>query len=83
MLLIAVNLNRSSEFDEDVAEGVALTESAGFYVAQVLTANRLKSRSKFFFVGSGKLDEIKTLCDTLKPSAIVINHNISRFRSVI
>lgn len=76
VLLIAVNLNRSSEFDEDVAEGVALTESAGFYVAQVLTANRPKVDPSFF-VGSGKLDEIKTLCDTLKPSAIVINHNIS------
>lgn len=76
VLLIAVNLNRNSEFDEDVAEGVALTESAGFYVAQVLTANRPKVDPSFF-VGSGKLDEIKTLCDTLKPSAVVINHNIS------
>ncbi|TXI97869.1 MAG: GTPase HflX [Neisseriales bacterium] len=76
VLLIAVNLNRNSEFDEDVAEGIALTESAGFYVAQVLMTNRPKVDPSFF-VGSGKLDEIKTLCETLKPIAVIFNHNIS------
>jgi GTP-binding protein HflX len=76
VLLIAVNLNRNSEFDEDVAEGIALTESAGFYVAQVLMTNRPKVDPSFF-VGSGKLDEIKTLCETLKPVAVIFNHNIS------
>ncbi|MBX9598370.1 MAG: GTPase HflX [Burkholderiales bacterium] len=76
VLLIAVNLNRNSEFDEDVAEGIALTESAGFYVAQVLMTNRPKVDPSFF-VGSGKLDEIKTLCETLKPVAVIFNHNIT------
>ena len=47
VLLIAVNLNRNSEFDEDVAEGIALTESAGFYVAQVLMTNRPKVDPSF------------------------------------
>ncbi|MEN9946650.1 MAG: GTPase HflX [Pseudomonadota bacterium] len=75
-LIIAVNLNRNSYFDEDVAEGIALVESAGYQVLQVITMNRPKTDPSFF-VGSGKVAEIKALCAELTPDVLIFNHNIS------
>lgn len=75
-LIIALNLNYNSEFDEDVAEVCALSESAGYQVLQVIVANRPKPDAKLF-VGSGKLAEIKICCDDLKPQVLIINHNIT------
>lgn len=74
-IIVAVNINNNHDFDEDVSEAVALTESAGYEIAQVITMNRPKP-DPTFFVGKGKLDEIKAICDTLKPNVLIINHNI-------
>lgn len=74
-LLVAVNINRNLEFDEDVAEAISLAESAGYEILQILTSNRAKPDSSYF-IGSGKAEEIKTLCDAIKPDVLIINHNI-------
>lgn len=74
-IIVAVNINNNHDFDEDVAEAISLTESAGYNVLQVITMNRPKP-DPTFFVGKGKLDEIKTLCESLKPDVLIVNHNI-------
>lgn len=74
-IIVAINLNRNNDFDEDVAESVSLAESAGYKVVQVITSNRPKPDPSFF-MGKGKLDEIKTICDSIKPNVLIINHNI-------
>lgn len=74
-ILVAVNINRNLEFDEDMAEAVSLAESAGYEILHVLTSNRQKPDSSYF-VGSGKAEEIKTLCEAIKPDVLIINHNI-------
>lgn len=74
-IVIAVNINQNHDFDSDVDEAIALVESAGYDILQTVTMNRPKP-DPTFFVGSGKLDEIKSICDALKPSVLIINHNI-------
>lgn len=75
-IIVAINIDRNPDFEEDIGEATALAESAGYEVLQVVTANRAKP-DVALFVGSGKADEIKVLCDAVKPDALIINHNIS------
>jgi GTP-binding protein HflX len=75
-LIIAINFNRNPDFADDVAEAISLTESAGYQVIEVITANRPKP-DPTLFVGSGKIEEIKAICANLNPHAIIFNHNIS------
>ncbi len=75
-IVVAINFDRNQDFEEDVGEAISLAESAGYKIAHVLTANRSKP-DVALFVGSGKAEEIKTLCDNIKPDALIINHNIS------
>lgn len=74
-VIVAININRNPDFDEDVAEAIALVESAGYIIKQVITANRPRADPKLF-VGRGKLDEIKVICEAIEPDALIINHNI-------
>ncbi len=75
-VLVTVNLKRSSDFEEDVAEATLLVESAGYEVAEIVRVNRDKPDSSYF-VGTGKLEEIQAVCNTIKPNVIIINHNIA------
>ena len=75
-IIIAINFNRNSDFEDDVAEAIALTESAGYLVSQVITANKDKP-DVALFVGSGKADEIKSICEAVNPDVVIFNHNIS------
>lgn len=74
-IIVAINLNRNLEFDEDVAEAVSLANSANYEVIQVITSNRPRPDPSFF-VGSGKVEEIKAICEALNPDVIIVNHNI-------
>lgn len=74
-LIVAVNLNHDENFAEDLSEAIALAESAGYVIEQVITCNRPKP-DPTYFVGKGKLDEIKTICETIEPQVLIINHNI-------
>jgi GTPase len=75
-LLICVNFNRDSDFIELVEEGVDLVESAGYTITQTVTMNKTSVDPKFF-VGKGKVDEIKTACQAQDIKTIIINHNLS------
>ncbi|AUR51736.1 GTPase HflX [Aquella oligotrophica] len=75
-LIVAINFNRNPDFDDDVSEALALAESAGYKIGQVITANRDRP-DVALFVGSGKAEEIKSICDSLNPDVVMINHNIS------
>lgn len=75
-VIVAINFNRNPDFTEDVEESVALAESAGFKVIQVLTANRDKPDSTLF-VGKGKADEINSVCTALNLQAVIFGHNIT------
>lgn len=75
-VIVAINFNRNPDFTEDVEESVALAESAGFNVVQVLTANRDKPDSTLF-IGKGKAEEINSVCTALNPQVVIFGHNIT------
>lgn len=75
-LIVAINFNRNPDFEDDVSEALALAESAGYKIGQVIIANRDRP-DVALFVGSGKAEEIKSICDSLNPDVVMINHNIS------
>lgn len=75
-ILIAVNLDRNDDFEEDIAEAVLLANSGGYEIVQIVRLNRDKPDSGYF-VGTGKLEEIKAICDAINPSVIIVNHNIA------
>ncbi|MFN7095285.1 MAG: GTPase HflX, partial [Burkholderiales bacterium] len=75
-LVICINFNRDRDFAELVEEGIALVQSAGYDILQTIIVNRTTVDRKFF-IGSGKVDEIKALCTQLEVDTIIINHNLS------
>jgi GTP-binding protein HflX len=76
IIFICVNINRDKEFEALVEEGTALVLSAGYEIAEVVKINRPNIDSKFF-IGSGKVVEIKQLQTILNVNKIVVNHNLS------
>ena len=76
VLLICVNFNRDPDFNELVEEGIGLVEAAGYTVCDTITLNKTSVDPKFF-VGRGKVDEIKTMSQALEVKNIIINHNLS------
>ena len=75
-IIVAINFARNPNFDDDLAEALALAKSAGYTIVEVVTANRPKADASLF-VGKGKAEEIKSLCESLEPDVLIINHNIS------
>ena len=75
-IIVAINFGRNPDYADDLEEVVALATSAGYSIVEVITANRPKP-DPTLFVGKGKADEIKTICETLEPAVLIINHNIS------
>lgn len=76
VLLVCINLNKDPDFADLVEEGVELVNSAQYNLMHTLTANKLSPDPKYF-VGSGKLEEIKSLCTSLNIKAVIINHNLT------
>ncbi len=75
-LVIAINFNRDPDYKELVAEGVSLVESAGYEVILLTELSRPKVDPKFF-VGSGKLEELKISCATLNIDTVIFIQNLS------
>ena len=76
VILVCVNLKQDRDFDELVAEGIGLVESAGYNIAETMIVNRKVVDNKFF-IGSGKVEELKVLSDMTEPKTIIINHNLT------
>ncbi len=74
-ILVCVGLGRAPEPDR-VEEFVALARSAGAEVLEVVTATR-KSAEPRFFLGTGKVAEIKLRLAALGADLLVIDHALS------
>jgi GTPase len=61
---------------DTLAECVELARSAGVVVADTVTAVRDQPHSRWF-VGSGKLDEIRDLLRTTAADLLIVNHELS------
>ena len=75
-LLIGVNINKQYYFNESMDELKNLAISCDFEVVGQMEQN-LKEINKTFYVGSGKLEEIKYLANDLKVDLIIFNNELS------
>lgn len=74
--LIGVNINKQYYFNESMDELKNLAISCDFEVVGQMEQN-LKEINKTFYVGSGKLEEIKYLANDLKVDLIIFNNELS------
>ncbi|OGO90501.1 MAG: GTPase HflX [Coxiella sp. RIFCSPHIGHO2_12_FULL_42_15] len=63
-------------YADALAEFEELVRSAGAEILTVITGKRSKPESKFF-VGSGKVDEIRQAVQALKAEVVIFNHDLS------
>ncbi len=74
---ILVHLDiRYSESSDDLDELIELAESAGAEIVGIITGSRNTPDPKYF-VGQGKLDEIKLLIETSEAELIIYDHSLS------
>lgn len=70
----AANVYKNTQ--EDLCEFKELAESAGAKVVDVIIAHKQTPDSKFF-VGKGKVDEIKQHVDATNAVLVLVNHNLN------
>lgn len=75
-LFICINFDHDPDFDELAMEGKLLAQSANYDLIQSIIANKSRADPKFF-IGSGKVEEVKSICNALDIHTIIINHNLS------
>lgn len=76
-LAILVHLEiRYAESSDDLDELVELAESAGATIAEIVTGSRNTPDAKYF-VGQGKLDEIKSLIESTEAELVIFDHSLS------
>jgi len=74
---ILVHLDiRYTDSSDDLDELVELAESAGAEIVGVVTGSRNTPDPKYF-VGQGKLDEIKTLIEATEAEIVIYDHSLS------
>ncbi len=78
-LLIHVNFH-DSEKSEDLEEFKLLTLSSGLTPHHIIQASRAIPTAKYF-IGTGKLTEIKNLLNHDPVSVVLVNHNLSPAQS--
>src|SRR6185437_14720819 len=57
-------------------EAVALTAAIGLEIAEAVIATILRA-SPATLIGSGKVEELKTLCNAIEPEVVVVNASLS------
>ncbi len=67
---------RDSQFNEEIDEFIQLVESAGLTIQSTLSGVRDVPNARFF-VGSGKLDEIKECVSAKDTDVIIFNHALN------
>lgn len=78
-ILVHIDFQQSVSQDkhqEDLQEFVELVRSAGLEVMDIITAKRSSPDPKYF-IGSGKIDEIKSAKQATEANVIIFNHNLS------
>lgn len=75
-LAVLVHINFPHEDQqENIAEFVELAESAGAEVLSIVTGKRPQPAAKYF-VGEGKLDEIRAVIDEHQADLVLFNHSL-------
>ena len=64
------------DIKEDINEIKQLTVSAGFNVSELVASKRSNPHTKYF-IGSGKMEEIVLMKETLKANTLIFNHELS------
>ncbi|HLX54186.1 MAG TPA: GTPase HflX [Aquella sp.] len=75
-LFVCINFDKDPDFAALVGEGIALVRSANYNILETVVANKARIDPKFF-IGSGKVEEIKSLCDALEIKTVIINHKLT------
>lgn len=75
-LLIGVNINNNYNFKQSMDELKNLATACEFEIVGQVEQN-LKTLNKAFCVGSGKVEEIKSLTGELKPDLLIFNNELS------
>lgn len=78
-ILVHIDFQQSASQDkhqEDLHEFVELVRSAGLEVMDIITAKRSSPDPKHF-IGSGKIDEIKSVKQATGANVVIFNHNLS------
>ncbi|NLL62516.1 MAG: GTPase HflX [Candidatus Atribacteria bacterium] len=75
-LLVGVNINQHCHFNESMNELSNLALSCDYEVVGQIEQN-LKKINKTFYIGSGKLEEIKNSANELEANVIIFNNELS------
>ncbi len=76
MVLVGVDLGPGSSFDPTLDELALLAESAGDHpVAKVIARRRAPDAA--LFIGSGKADELKFMCEDQQAQAVIFDQTLS------
>lgn len=75
-LLVHCHFAHAREGNEDLDEFIALAQSAGAIVVEVVDTKRDSPDPKYF-IGSGKAEELESLVKSLEIDIVLVNHAIS------
>ena len=67
---------RAAQFNEEFDEFIQLVESAALCIQQTLTGKRDVPNAKYF-IGTGKLEELKNLLSVVTADVVIFNHALS------
>ncbi|MCZ6526509.1 MAG: GTPase HflX [Gammaproteobacteria bacterium] len=67
---------RAAQFNEEFDEFIQLVESAALCIQQTLTGKRDVPNAKYF-IGTGKLEELKNLLSVAEADVVIFNHALS------
>ena len=79
VILVLVEIQdkvETNEMEEAINELTSLAETAGLKVSGVVTQRRIKPDNSFF-IGKGKIEEIRLLIQQKKPDCIIFNNSLS------
>jgi len=67
---------RSPQFHEELDEFIELASSSGIQSRATVTGSRVSPDARFF-IGSGKVEEIRELVETWKVDIVIFNHELT------
>ncbi|MGH8120643.1 MAG: GTPase HflX, partial [Gammaproteobacteria bacterium] len=67
---------RSADISEDQDEFIALVASAGITILHIVACRKNEPNPRYF-IGQGKLDELKQVVETYRPDVVIFNHMVS------
>ncbi|MGN1357310.1 MAG: ribosome rescue GTPase HflX [Succinivibrionaceae bacterium] len=76
VILVHVELTSDASGTEDLAELRLLATSADFIIEDVMICRRSLPQPRFF-IGSGKIEELKSLCAACSADLVIFNNHLS------